>query len=277
MTASRSSEAGAGSGRGGPTAHGSRSRSPSPDGARHSLAGGPGRRLPVAQADQRQRKLVDAIGADQTGDLDVGAARPQARVESARIRQCEGLGKHRPGIPVDVTKTTLRVFPAGPPRDTGDDQRRRVASGRGPHLHESVADRVVPMDAIRKPGNLSGRDVDLEREAAARGPGRAEQPATIGALHDPNDTGGQVEQPGKSGQLEVGRRCNVLAGEDRGRRSRDRRPVARQLDDRQPGRIRLARRRQARHVQRDEVRQHARVADRDGTAGLRPLKPRPVP
>ena len=49
------------------------------DGATDSRAGGPDRRLPVAQPDQRQRELVDAVGADQTSDLGVGEARPQAR------------------------------------------------------------------------------------------------------------------------------------------------------------------------------------------------------
>ena len=147
----------------------------------------------------------------------------------------------------------------------------------GPTWIESVADRVVPMHAVREPGDPAGREVDLEREAAAGRPGRAEQPATIGTLHDTHDPGRQVEQPGESRQIEVGRRC------DRAGRPGPRSPIQ------GPAPSRAAAGRPATRADTpctapagapcpgDEIGHHAGVADRDGTAWLRPLQPRPVP
>ena len=293
MTVSRSSEAGGGSGNGGPTAHGSPRRSPSPaccvrvtsgnsvgaasTAPRTASSAGRIAGSPSSRRDQRERELVDAIGADEARHLGVGEARPQARPAPGRFHQRQGLGEHRAGIPVDVPQAALGVFPAGPPRDAGDDQRRGRASRRRADVNEPVADWVIPMHAVRKTGHPTGRDVDLEREAPAGRSGRPEQPSPASQLLDTNDSRGEVEQPGESGQIDGGRRCNMPAGQDGGRRSQDWSPIAWQLDDRQTGRIRLARRRQACHVQRDEVRQQARVADRDGPAGLRPLQPGPVP
>ena len=70
-----------------------------------------------------------------------------------------------------------------------------------------MADGVVPVDAVRKPVDAAGRDVDLERETPAGGTGRAkEQSAAVPVLVDAHDTGGEVQHPGKAGQVER-RRC----------------------------------------------------------------------
>ena len=140
----------------------------------------------------------------------------------------EQLGEHRAGVPVDVAVATLAVAPPGAPRDAGDDEGGRVSARRRPDLHEGVVVRVVPVHARGQRRALGHGDVQLEREAAARRSGGAEQPGPVRPLHRSHHARGQMEQPGEVRQIQFGGgdvRGAREHGDGRGRRGRQ---VARQ-------------------------------------------------
>ena len=189
MTVSRSFDAGGSMSSGGGVGHGSPSASWSParcacvtsgnsTGGRLStvpVLGVPGRldrrACRRSRRDDRERELVDAVGADEARDLRVREAGVQARLAGQRER----LGEHRAGVPVEVAEAALGVLPAGAPRDAGDDQRRRVAVRRWPDRAQRVVDRVVPVHAAcrprRRPRAGSGRP-----RSRRRGSGRSGRP-----------------------------------------------------------------------------------------------------
>ena len=188
------------------------------------------------------------------------------------VRDREELREHRAGIPIDVTEPALPVPPAGPPRDTGDDDDGSVAAGRRPDPHEGVILRVIPVHAGWQVGTAVGhRDVELEREPPARGTRGAEQPRRalpeLPSLrvtvkhHGAHDAGGQVQQPREV--REVDRRGGDLGGAGEhahGRRRRGRKVAG----ERHPGQVLpvpLVEPRQAIQVVDLEVPQHPRVVD----------------
>jgi hypothetical protein len=229
-------------------------------------------RAAVAEGDQGERELVHAVGADQPRDLGVGEARPQPRAQAARLGQRERLRKHRAGVPVEVAETALRIAPAGAPWHPRDDERRRVAGGRGADPHQRMADRVVPMHAVGQTRETPGRDIYLEREAPAGRARRAQQQArAVVTLHDPHDARGDVQQPRQRRETQRAMRRAVPAGQHGGGRSGDRRPGTRQLGRRQPVRIGLAGRGQRGGIVRHEVLPDEWVVD-----GRRPLPLRRV-
>ena len=202
------------------------------------LAPGADRRLAAGERDQRDRELVHPVGAHESRDLGVREARPQPRL----ARERERLREHRPGVPVDVAEAALGVAPAGAPGHAGDDERGRLARRGRPDLQQRVSDRVVPVDSVGEAVDAAGRDVQLEREAPAGRAGRAQQQRrAVLALDDAHDARREVQQPRERGNVEGGRRS--VPGEHGGRGGGRRRPVARQLERRQSGRVRLAGRR----------------------------------
>ena len=108
------------------------------------------------------------------------------------------------------------------------------------------------------------RDVDLEREAAARGPGGAEQPGRERPLLRPHDPRGQVEQPGELRQIQLSGGDVRRAGEHGDGRSRRSGEVAGERHARQFHRVPLEEPREAIDVVGLEFPHDARVVDGDG-------------
>ena len=176
----------------------------------------------------------------------------------------EQLGEHRAGVPIDVPVPALAVAPAGAPRDAGDDEGGRVPARRRPDLHEGVVVRVVPVHARGQLHAVGHGDVDLEREAAARGPGGAEQPGRVRPLRRPHDPRGQVEQPGELRQVQLGGGDVRGAREHGDGRRRRGRQVAGERHARQRPRVPLEEPREAIEVVDLEVLHDARVVDGHG-------------
>ena len=135
---------------------------------------------------------------------------------------------------------------------------------------ERMTDRVIPVDAIAQPGDATRGHVELEREEPAGRPRRAEQePSAVPTHGDAHDPGRQVEEAGKSAQVERRRYRRVASGQEVDRRSRHGRPCRRQLDRGEALGIALAVGRERRAVVGGEVLEDQRMVDR-----RRPLEPR---
>ncbi len=281
ITSSRRADGGGSPGSGGPAGHGSPSSSTSPaccacvtsGNSNGAWSTAPSAASPVGRIAGPPPSATSATGNSCTpsaptsrATLGVREARPQLRRHG--VREGQRLREHRARVPVDVAEAALGVAPARAPGHARDDQRRRLAVRRRPDLSERMPDRVVPVDAVVEATDAAGRDVELEREAAAgRARGAVEQGRPVLALGHPHDTGREVQQPRERGEVER-HRLRRPAGQHGGRRGRDRRPLARQLDRGQPGRVRLAGRGPAREVVGHEVLHDAGVLDRDGELAL---------
>ncbi len=163
-TASTGSAPSAGTSTGAPRSHGepSASRSPARCAAVTSgnsrgaastspVAAGAGRverGRAVTEGDDGHGQLVHAVRADERGDRRVREAAVEQRGD-APTESADGqhVGKHGPGVPVDVPVSPLAVAPAGAPRDAGDDEGGRIPARRRSDLHERVVLRVVPVHA----------------------------------------------------------------------------------------------------------------------------------
>ena len=138
-----------------------------------------------------------------------------------------------PRVPIEVPEATLRILPAGPPGDTRHDERCCLPHRRRPDFDECVAQRVVPVHAIREAGETARGQVELEREAPTRRPGRAKPvEPSVGTLGGADDPGGQVTEPCELMEVQCVLGANA------------RLPDTRQLDPLQPSRIFLARSRE---------------------------------
>ena len=206
---------------------------------------------------------MHAVGADELADRPVRKAGVERRLEPGRVGGREQLGEHRARVPVGVPVAALAVAPAGAPGHAGDDDRRRAGARRRPDLHERVGLRVVPVHARRELAALRHGDVELEREAPARRPRRAEEPGPVRPLGRPHDAGREVQQPRELRQVELGaarrRPCprapRRLAPSSRAARAAARSAAATR-------RVALVEPRQPLDVVGLEVLQHARVVDR---------------
>ena len=236
--------------------------------AGRSLAGRADRRLAVAERHDRNGELVHAVGADEPRHGGVREDRAQTRGESGVRRHHEGLRQHRAGVPVDVAEAALGVAPAGAPGNAGDDERRRSRPpARGPICSSAWFGGIEPVHAVGKALDAAGGDVELEREAPAGRPRRAEEVApAVGALGDAHDAGREVQHAREAGEIERGAAAprhgparTAVVGAAAGR------PAARQLDGREPGRVGLAECRERREVVRLEV--------LDARGGRRPASP----
>jgi hypothetical protein len=164
------------------------------------VQGGPA----AAQGHHRHRELVDAVRADQPGDRDVGETRVQPGGDTGGVRGREQLGQHGAGVPQHVPVAPFAVAPAGAPRDAGDHDRRGVAARRRADPDQGVLVRVVPVHAGGQRRSVGDGDVELQREAAARGSGGAEQIRAVGTLDRADHAGRQVQQPGEPARVELG-------------------------------------------------------------------------
>jgi hypothetical protein len=70
----------------------------------------------IAQGEQRERRLADAVDAERPVDLVVDEADTHAAAAPDREQVCE----HRPGVPVEVPVAALPVLPARAPVDPGE-------------------------------------------------------------------------------------------------------------------------------------------------------------
>jgi len=232
-----------------------------------AAAGTVDRRRPRAERDDRHGPLVHPIGADERANVRVGEARVQPGSEPGGVRHGEELGEHRAGIPVDVPEPAFPVPPAGPPWDAGDRDRGRAHARWRSDPDEGVIGRVVPVDTRRHGRALGSGDVQLEGEATARRPGRAEQPGRVRPRHRSHHARGEVEQAGELRQVHLAGDGRRGAGKHRDGRGIRRRQTT---GERQAGERRLVpleEPREARQVVDLEVHQHARVDD-----GCRPAE-----
>ena len=216
----------------------------------------------VAEGDDGHGPLVHPIGADERGDPGIREAAVQPRGEPCGVGHREQLREHGARIPVHVPEATFAVAPPGAPRDAGDHEGGRTGSRRRPNPNEGVVERVVPVHPRGQLRALGHGDVDLEREATARGPGGAEQPGPVRPLHRAHDPRGQVQQPGEVRQVHL--RAGDLGGArhhgDRRRRRGGEVPRERQAGQRPL--VPLVEPREAIQVVHLEVLQHARIVDR---------------
>jgi hypothetical protein len=150
------------------------------------------RRLALVQRDERDRELVDAVRAHQTGDLRIREAREQARARS----ECQDLRERRPRVPVDVAEAAFGVAPGRAPRHAGDDQRGRPAARGRRDRDQRVRLRVIPAHAF------AVGDVQLEREApTGRARGAEEVLRATFALGRADDAGREEEHAAEALQL----------------------------------------------------------------------------
>ena len=138
----------------------------------------------------------------------------------------------------------------------------------GSDLRQGVFERVVPVDACRQVGAFGHRDVHLERESTARGPGGAEQPCRVRPDCGADDARREIEQPRQLRQVEIGGRDVGRAGKHREGRGGGRRQAAREREPWQLLRIPLVEPGEALEVVHLQVLHHARIVDR-----LVPLAP----
>jgi hypothetical protein len=186
------------------------------------------RRHAVAEGDDGDGPLMHTVRADERRDRRVRKAGVEGRGQPGGVGHREGLGEHRAHVPVHVSVTALAVLPAGAPRDAGDDECGCLSTRRRPDLHEGVILRVIPVHAGRHLRAFGHGDVQLEREAAARGPGGAEQPGPLRRLFRAHHACGEVEQSREVGQVELSSRDVGGAREHRDGRRRRRRQIARE-------------------------------------------------
>src|SRR6185437_1787061 len=98
-----------------------------------------GRRL--RQGDHRHRELVHPVRTGQLAHLRVREARVEPGGQAGRVGECEQLGQHGPGVPVDVPVAAFAVAPAGAPWNPGDDHGRTAVTRWRPDLYERVVER----------------------------------------------------------------------------------------------------------------------------------------
>ena len=224
-----------------------------------AAAGRAQRGLPLAERDGRHGPLVDPVRADEPGDLRVREARVQPGGETGGVGHGQELSEHRAGVPVDVAVPAFAIAPSGAPRDTGDDDHRRLALGRRPHLDQGVVGRVVPVHPRRERGALRHRHVQLERETAARRPGRSEQPRAVRPRHRAHDPRRQVEHPRELREIRLGGGGVRGAREHGHRRGRGRGEVTREGQPGQRRPVSLVEPGQAAQVVHLDVRPYAGV------------------
>ena len=180
-----------------------------------------------------------------------------------------------------MPEPALPIPPAGAPRNPSDNDRNRSrasthTSSRGtphrqpapprrrPHLNERVLHRVVPMHPRRQVvESVRNRNVKLQRKPPTRRTRRTEQKVPPLPLRRPHDPRGQMQNPAKPGKIKPGRRTRTrpvpCTGQNRKRRQRSDRQLARQPRARQSTVVPLSRQRPTPHVVGHEIPQQPRV------------------
>ena len=202
------------------------------------------------------------------GDRRVREACVQPRDQAGGVGHRKELSNHGAGVPIHMPVPTLTVAPPRAPWDACDDEGGRACTRWRPDQHEGVFGWVVPVHARGHLDALGRGEVQLEGEAAARGPRGAEQPRRGWSNHRSHDACRQVEQTGEVRRVQDGGGDVGGAREHGDAGGGGRRQAPRKRHSGQRRLVSLVEPGEAIHVVGLEVLQHPRIVDR-----LVPLTP----
>ncbi len=172
-----------------------------------------------AERRDRERQLLGLSQVEQERDLAVDEAEQEARWQRGGPGEGQEVGQDRAGVPEEVAVPAVAVLPGRAPGDPGQHEgggarrQRRVGGGAreraavvaGSQPPERELERPEVVHPRRQAVEVAADDVGLDRVEGSRGGGGAQQEGLRVRAQQAGDPGGEEEEAGEPGEVEVGR------------------------------------------------------------------------